>query len=116
MNNGPPPPTPYGVNAPLEAFAVFCGYIDEPAGTRFAQCLSRASNQNIAHLHVLFQSVGGNVHDGIFLYNLFRAFPCDLTIYNSGCVGSIAVISYLGAKKRKASAGATFVIHRSTCS
>jgi ATP-dependent Clp protease protease subunit len=52
------------------------------------------------------------VNEGICLYNFFRTFPLDLTIYNAGNVGSIAAIAYLGVKTRKASANATFMIHR----
>jgi ATP-dependent protease ClpP protease subunit len=36
----------------------------------------------------------------------------DLTLYNTGTIASGATIAYLGAKKRKASAHALFMIHR----
>src|SRR5207249_2269497 len=39
-------------------------------------------------------------------------YPVELTAYNSGTVASGAVIAFLGAKKRKASASATFMLHR----
>ncbi len=64
------------------------------------------------HVHLLFQSSGGFVGDGICLYNFFRSLPIDLTIYNAGAVQSIAAIAYLGAKKRKTSKHGTFMIHR----
>ena len=46
------------------------------------------------------------------MYNFFKSLPLDLIIYNGGAVLSIAVIAYLGAKERKASAHASFMIHR----
>lgn len=64
-------------------------------------------------LHLQFQSTGGFIGDGVFLYNFFRALTLDLTIYNSGSVASIAAIAFLGAKHRKVSKYATFMIHRS---
>jgi len=67
----------------------------------------------VTHLHVLFQSSGGYVGDGVCLYNFFQSLQFDLTLYNVGSVQSIATLAYLGAKKRKTSAQATFMIHRS---
>ncbi|WP_165405964.1 ATP-dependent Clp protease proteolytic subunit [Bradyrhizobium genosp. SA-3] len=96
-------------------YAVFAGGIDTQAVAKFFNSMTSA--QNIAQnpeLHILFQSWGGNVSDGVCLYNFFRTFPVDLTLYNAGNVSSIATIAYLGAKKRKVSTYATFMIHRTT--
>lgn len=60
--------------------------------------------------------MGGNVNDGVALYNFFRALPVDLTLYNVGSVASAAVIAYLGAKERKVSTYATFMLHRTQSS
>jgi ATP-dependent Clp protease protease subunit len=63
-------------------------------------------------VHLLLQTNGGNVGEGISLYNLFRTTPFDLTVYNVGSICSIGVIAFLGAKKRKTSKYGTFMIHR----
>ena len=47
------------------------------------------------------------------MYNLFREFPAKLTVYNLGQVSSIAAVAFIGAQKRKASAHASFMFHRS---
>jgi ATP-dependent Clp protease protease subunit len=65
---------------------------------------------------LLFQSNGGLVGDGICLHNFFRALPIELTLYNVGSIASIAVTAYLGAKHRKASAYAAFMLHRTYAS
>jgi ATP-dependent Clp protease, protease subunit len=65
------------------------------------------------HVHVMFQSWGGFVGDGVMLYNLFRALTIDLSLYNAGQVASAAVIAYLGAKRRVATKSSIFMIHRS---
>ena len=106
------PPTPA---TPLEVYCIFCGIIDQAAVQRIFQTLVTATNpaNNVKHIHLLFQSSGGNVGDGVCLYNFFKSLPVDLTLYNAGSVSSIAVIAYLGAEKRKTSTRATFVIHRS---
>jgi len=63
-------------------------------------------------LHILFQSSGGSVTHGVLLYNFLRTFPTDVTLYNGGSLSSIAVIAFLGAKHRRVSKHATFMLHR----
>src|SRR5260370_14594295 len=65
-------------------------------------------------MHLLLQSNGGTVGDGICLYNFFKTFPVDLIVYKVRAVKSIAVIAYLGAKTRKTSARALFMLHRTS--
>lgn len=101
---------------PSEAYGIFCGQIDQVSVQKILQNLATATNPNfnITHVHLLFQSSGGFVGDGVCLYNFFRSFQIPLTLYNVGAVLSIGTIAYLGAKERKASARALFQIHRST--
>jgi ATP-dependent Clp protease protease subunit len=63
-------------------------------------------------IHLLVQSVGGSIQDGVCLFNYFRALPIELVAYNVGSVSSAATIAYLGAHRRKVSAFGTFMIHR----
>ena len=97
---------------PDEIWAVFAGPIDAHCPNRFMQGITTAMSAGVKHIHLLFHSHGGNVGDGICLYNLFAALPIRLTIYNVGNVSSAATIAYLGAKERKTSAFATFMLHR----
>jgi ATP-dependent Clp protease protease subunit len=99
---------------PKQVYGVFCGAITQEAAQKIATMVGVASNGGVEHVHLLFQSLGGNVGDGVFLYNLFKSLPFDLTLYNSGQVSSIAAVAYLGAKGRKTSATALFMLHRST--
>jgi ATP-dependent Clp protease protease subunit len=98
---------------PEEIYAVFCGGIDQASAQKLVSSLSVASVNNVKHIHLLFQSAGGFVGDGVFLYNLFRSVPVELTLYNVGQISSAGVIAYLGAKSRKTTRHATFMIHRS---
>lgn len=101
---------------PQEVYAIFCDGINQEAVKRLSASLSFATQNNITNVHLLFQSTGGSVSDGVCLYNIFKALPIDLTVYNCGSVMSIAAIAFLGAGKRKTSARATFMIHRTTAS
>jgi ATP-dependent Clp protease, protease subunit len=94
--------------------AVFIGQIAEVSAARIATAFGTISGAGVAEVHLAFQSTGGYVGDGVFLYNLFRAAPFGLTLYNVGMVQSIATVAFLGARHRKASAYAQFMIHRTT--
>ena len=99
--------------SPPPVYATFAGTIDQAAVQRMFQGFTGTMSTGTQEVHLLFHSGGGFVGDGIALYNFFRALPIDLTLYNAGTVGSIATIAYLGARKRKTSAYAAFMIHRS---
>jgi ATP-dependent Clp protease, protease subunit len=95
-----------------DLYAVLSSTLDSSAMPRILASFGNASQNNVQHLHVLFQSTGGVVHEGIRLYNFFKNFSIDLILYNMGVVSSVAVIPYLGAKTRKVSRHATFMIRR----
>ena len=108
------PASPPTLQLPPIVYAVFCGAMDQASAQRFFTGFASASSQNVKEVHVLFQSLGGNVAEGIALYNFFRALTFDLILYNVAQVSSSALIAYLGAKKRKTSAHASFMTHRTT--
>jgi ATP-dependent Clp protease protease subunit len=99
---------------PPEVYAVFCGGIEQATAQKIVNGLTGAINSGTAkHVHLLFQSAGGYVGDGVFLYNFFRSIPIELTLYNGGQISSAGVVAYLGAKNRKTTKSATFMLHRS---
>jgi ATP-dependent protease ClpP protease subunit len=95
-----------------DIFLAFCGNIDHVAVAQFMKTITKAINDKVEHVHLLFQSNGGSVADGICLYNFFNTLPIPLTIYNPGTIRSAGIMSYLGAKHRKTSQYSTFVLHR----
>lgn len=99
---------------PEVVYGVFCNGINQDTAQKLASTFGIASNGGVKHIHLLWQSAGGTVGDGMFLYNLFKSLPMELTLYNAGQVSSAAAIAYLGAKGRKVSTGASFMFHRST--
>jgi ATP-dependent Clp protease protease subunit len=101
-NPAPLPPVIYGT---------FSGPINQDTVQRIINGVTSIMGA-VKHLHVLFNSSGGFIGDGICLYNFFRALTIDLTLYNGGSVASIATVAFLGAKFRKTSRHGTFMIHR----
>jgi ATP-dependent protease ClpP protease subunit len=103
------PPQP----APENVYGIFCGDINAQTTQKLVQNLTIASNIGVKNVHILFQSWGGFVGDGIFLYNMLRSFPVPVTLYNAGQVASAGVLAFLGARHRKTTKNAIFMIHKS---
>jgi ATP-dependent Clp protease protease subunit len=98
---------------PPEVYATLAGNVDTQMVQRVFTAFSTAINDGVQTVHLLIQSTGGFVGDGVGLYNYIRNLPVNVVAYNGGSVLSIAVIAYLGAKHRKASQTASFLIHKS---
>jgi len=106
--------TPAAPQIPETVYGIYCGGIDQASAQKVVNNLAIAGNAKVKHVHLLFQTAGGYVGDGVFLYNLFRTIPIEITLYNAGQISSAGVTAYLGAKRRITSKTATFMLHRST--
>jgi ATP-dependent protease ClpP protease subunit len=73
--------------------------------------LADCGNQGARHVYLLFSTPGGNIMNGINLYNVLRAFPFELTTHNVGNVDSIGNVVFLAGDKRYASPRSTFMFH-----
>ena len=90
--------------------------IDQSMVQSVFQFAANATHDKIETAHILIQSGGGFVSDGICLYNFLKNIPINLIAYNMGNVSSMAVIMYLAAKHRIASENATLMIHKTHAS
>jgi ATP-dependent Clp protease, protease subunit len=97
---------------PEVIYGAFCGGIEQATAQKFVNSLAIAMGAKVKHVHLLFQTAGGYVGDGVFLYNFFRSIPIEMTLYNVGQISSAGVTAYLGGKIRKTSKTATFMLHR----
>ena len=100
--------------APAELWASYCGDINAANVSKLMNGLNVVANNGTKKIHILFQSWGGFVGDGVFLYNALKTLPIEIVLYNAGQVASAATLVYLGAHSRKATANAVFMIHKST--
>jgi ATP-dependent Clp protease, protease subunit len=107
---------PEGSNptVPEEIWAIYCGDVNAANTGKLMNGLSVVSAKGTRRIHILFQSWGGFVGDGVFLYNSLKKLPIELTLYNAGQVASAATLVFLGAHRRKTTANAVFMIHKST--
>lgn len=99
---------------PEKIWITFVGILDLPIARSLTDILTKCKTNGAKEIHLLIQSPGGNVAEGIYLFNLISSFPVPICTYNCGNVGSAATIAYLGGKTRIASSNAAFLIHRAT--
>ncbi|MGH7014288.1 MAG: ATP-dependent Clp protease proteolytic subunit [Stellaceae bacterium] len=111
MSNGNSSP-PQGATLPTEIYCSLAGPVDQAMVQRVFNSMAIAINGGVKTIHMLLQSGGGGVAEGVGLHNYFKSLPLDLHFYNGGTISSIAVIVFLGAGQRYASANATFMIHK----
>jgi ATP-dependent Clp protease protease subunit len=100
--------------APEELWAFYCGDINASNTSKLLNGLSVVSANGTKRIHILFQSWGGFVGDGVFLYNALKKLPIEVILYNAGQVASAATLVFLGAHARKTTANAVFMIHKAT--
>jgi len=106
------PPASARQQVPSEVYVTLAGLVDDQMVQRVFANGAIAVNSGVKKMHLLIQSPGGTVGDGIAIYNYLRSLPIEIITYNGGSVMSIAVLVYLAGKVRKVSKAATFMIHR----
>jgi len=101
------------VPLPPVVYATFSGLIDAQSITRIFNAVGNATQNGVTEVHLLFQSAGGIINDGISLYNFVRGLSIELHMYNAGAVQSVAVLPFIAAKHRHVSEHGVFFLHKS---
>lgn len=90
---------------------------------KFSSPINQQTSQNLMHFlgeqvnkgekefYFLISSTGGNVNDGIVLYNFIRALPAKVIMHNIGVIDSIANVIFLSADERYCSPNSSFLFH-----
>lgn len=99
------------IELPEVMYANFCGIVNELTAQKLTYALGTMMESKVKHLHLLFQSSGGVVGDGVFLYNYLQAVPIETTLYNCGQVASAGVTVFLGSKNRRCTKTSSFMVH-----
>ena len=73
--------------------------------------LAEAVNHEHDEIHLLLNTPGGTVADGVTVYNFIRALPAKVLIYNIGTVASIGNVIYQAAHKRLCARTSSFMFH-----
>jgi ATP-dependent Clp protease, protease subunit len=99
---------------PPVVYTTFSGSIDAQSIARIFTAVGNATQNGVTTVHLLFQSSGGVINDGIALYNFVRGLSIDLHMYNAGAVQSVAFLPFIAAKHRHVSEYGVFFLHKST--
>jgi ATP-dependent Clp protease, protease subunit len=100
-------------NPKKEAWYTLSGDVNSDMVHRVFEAVAGMTEEGIETAHVLVQSNGGYVSDGLCLYNFLANAPVNFLMYNGGAVASIAVILFLSGTRRYASETARFMVHKS---
>jgi ATP-dependent protease ClpP protease subunit len=73
--------------------------------------MANLANQGAGEVHLLISTPGGNVMNGMNLYNVLRALPLRLVTHNVGNVDSIGNAVFLAGEHRVACPHSTFMFH-----
>lgn len=99
-----------------EGYFTLSGDVNSDMVHRVFDAVAMMTEDGIERAHVLVQSNGGYVSDGLCLYNFLANSPIEFVMYNGGAVASIAVIMFLSGGRRYCSETARFMVHKSHAS
>ena len=78
----------------------------EASGAKFSP-----TTIEMPHIQILLSTYGGNVYDGLSLYDAIKNSKTDVDITCFGKIMSMGIIILLASKNRKAYRNTTFMIH-----
>lgn len=96
-----------------DAYYTLSGDVNSDMVHRVFDAVAGMTADGVDTAHILLQSNGGYVSDGLCLYNFMANSPIRFVMYNAGAVASIAVILFLCGGRRYASETARFMVHKS---
>lgn len=73
--------------------------------------MANCASQGVPEVYLMLSTPGGQVMNGLNLYNVLRAMPFKLTTHNVGNVDSIGNAVFLAGDRRYASPHSTFMFH-----
>ena len=92
-------------------YVCFSAEINANTTESLLAALSECVNGGVAEVQLLLSTPGGNVMNGMNLYNVLRALPLRLVTHNVGNVDSIGNAVFLAGVQRYACPHSTFMFH-----
>jgi len=97
-------------NAPM-LYVTFSAEINPATTEGLIAVMAQAAGRRVRGVYLALSTPGGQVREGMNLYNILRGMPFDLTVHNVGSVDSIGNAVFLAGKTRYATANSTFLFH-----
>lgn len=98
-------------SVPQTVYISFSAEINPQTTESLIAAVSNCINQGVKNIYILLSTPGGQVMNGMNLYNFLHGIPCELTIHNVGNVDSIGNAIFLAGRHRYAAPHATFMFH-----
>ena len=95
----------------METFIKFYAQVNQNTVVQLQRQVEQSLLQGMKTLHLLLSTPGGNVHDGISIYNLLKGLPIEINTYNFGSVDSIGVVMFCAGVNRYSVPHARFLLH-----
>jgi len=102
---------PASVTPPKIAYISFSAEINANTTESLLATMANCANQRVEEVCLMISTPGGNVMNGMNLYNVLRAMPFTLTTHNVGNVDSIGNAVFLAGHHRYACPHSTFMFH-----
>lgn len=98
-------------NPPSVVYVSFSAEVNAHTTESLIATMANLSQQGVAEVQLLMSTPGGNVMNGLNLYNVLRAMPFRLVTHNVGNVDSIGNAIFLAGERRLACPHSTFMFH-----
>lgn len=89
----------------------FRGEVNEAMSSVIIRSLLKLSEKSHDPIEIYLSSPGGDVYEGLAIYDAIMACPCDVHIIASGKIMSAAFIIFLAGDIRIAAPHTTFMMH-----
>lgn len=87
------------------------GEVGEPMASYVTRALLKMSEKSLEPIELYLSSYGGDVYEGLAVYDALLACPCDIHMVASGKIMSAGFIIFLGGDKRTAAPHTSFMAH-----
>lgn len=111
MATQPGAPAGQAVAVPGIVYILFTALIDPKTTQGLLAVMANCATQGVKKVYLALSTPGGDVVQGITLYNTLIGMPFELTTHNVGNVDSIGNAVFLAGRKRYACKHSTFMFH-----
>jgi ATP-dependent Clp protease, protease subunit len=98
-------------SARTDSYIRFMGLVDPARTTKLFHVIDEKVAAGVQRLYLLLNTPGGNVAEGIAIYNYLRGAPIEVVTHNFGTVDSIGIVIFCAGKKRLSVPHARFLLH-----
>lgn len=98
-------------SVPETVYIMFSAEINPKTSGSLQAVLANCATQGVKVVYLAFSTPGGDVMQGMTLYNLLRGMPFKVITHNVGNVDSIGNAIFLAGEERYACKHSTFMFH-----